>query len=290
MTLTALRGKKLGRLYSQLQDGIKQALNGGSTSTILLSGWHEGVEWHAEFFLFFDREMNHGAIFFGRDITERKTLERTLLGISDAEQHRIGGDLHDGLGQYLTGISCLTTALRDKLKGQDLPESTEADTIAGLVQEAITQTRALARGLCPVQLENSGLESALEDLAYQIQRVHGLKCNFETAGPTHNCDPAIGIHLYRIVQEATNNALKHGAPSLITVRLDFSSPEKLLTIEDDGHGFDIAAKTGPSVGLQLMNYRAGMIGGILKINSKPHGGTRIECAFTNSTLNHEKSK
>lgn len=214
----------------------------------------------------------------GIDITQRRLVERELLRVSDAEKNRIGSDLHDGLGQYLTGISCLSAALRDKLQTQGRKEAEDAATISTLVQEAISQTRALARGLCPVQLETSGLETALEDLTFQVQRLHGIECQFHPQGNV-DVETNIALHLYRIAQEAINNAVKHSTPKRIVVTAEFSKETKILAIEDDGCGFDPDAEHGPSSGMSLMPYRAAMIGGTLTVTSQPNSGTKIECRF-----------
>lgn len=219
----------------------------------------------------------------GIDITQRRLVEQELLRVSDAERNRIGGDLHDGLGQYLTGISCLSAALRDRLQAQKRTEAEDAATIATLVQEAIAQTRALARGLCPVQLETSGLESALEDLTYQVQRLHGVECQFKSRG-TVAVDTNFALHLYRITQEAITNAVKHASPRRIVVTADFSDETRVLTIEDDGTGFDPKVEHGPSSGMSMMPYRAAMIGGSLTVDSHPGGGTRVECRFQHPPL------
>jgi signal transduction histidine kinase len=214
----------------------------------------------------------------GIDITQRRLVERELLRVSDAEKNRIGSDLHDGLGQYLTGISCLSAALRDKLQTQGRKEAEDAATISSLVQEAISQTRALARGLCPVQLETSGLETALEDLTFQVQRLHGLECQFVPRGKV-DVETSIALHLYRIAQEAINNAVKHSSAKRIVVTADFAKESKILTIEDDGCGFDPDVEHGPSSGMSLMPYRAAMIGGTLTVTSQPNCGTKVECRF-----------
>jgi signal transduction histidine kinase len=214
----------------------------------------------------------------GIDVTQRRLVERELLRVSDAEKDRIGSDLHDGLGQYLTGISCLSAALRDKLQVHHRPEAEDAATISSLVQEAIAQARALARGLCPVQLETSGLETALEDLTFQVQRLHGLECEFVPRGQV-DVETSVALHLYRIAQEAINNAIKHASAKRITVTADFSQETKILCIEDDGCGFDPAGDHGPSSGMSLMPYRAAMIGGTLTVHSQPNAGTKIECRF-----------
>lgn len=287
MTPDSILGRRLAELYPQLEPAVAQALDGGAVNSVLTArhpgpdGGEDGAngEWFADFFLFFDRELGRGALFFGSDITQRKLIERELLRVSDAEKNRIGSDLHDGLGQYLTGISCLSAALRDKLGVHSRPEAEEAATISSLVQEAIAQTRALARGLCPVQLETAGLESALEDLTYQVQRLHGIDCRLVPSGPVSVCETSVALHLYRIAQEAINNAVKHSGARRITVTLDFSKENKVLRIEDDGCGFDPEVKHGPSSGLQLMPYRAAMIGGTLSVTSQPSAGTKVECRF-----------
>lgn len=278
ITPESMVGESLAELYPLLKPAVKDALKGGTVNSVI-TGRHNGAEWFIEVFLFFDREFGRGALFFGCDITQRKLIERELLRVSDAEKDRIGSDLHDGLGQYLTGISCLSAALRDKLQAQKRGEAEDAATISSLVQEAIAQTRALARGLCPVQLETSGLETALEDLAAQVQRLHGMECEFVAQGPGDSCDTGIAIHLYRIAQEAINNAVKHASAKRLTLSLDFSREQKVLTIEDDGCGFDPQSEHGPSSGMSLMPYRAAMIGGTLTVTSQPNSGTKVECRF-----------
>ena len=278
MTPGEMVGRNLVSLYPQLKPAVTEALRGEAVNSVLTAR-HNGSEWYADVFLFADQETGKGALFFFTDITQRKLIERELLRVSDAEKNRIGSDLHDGLGQYLTGISCLSAALRDKLQVQGRKEAEEASTISMLVQEAIAQTRALARGLCPVQLETSGLETALEDLTFQVQRLHGIDCQFDSEGPGDSCETSVAIHLYRIAQEAITNAIKHASAKRITVRLDFSKENKVLTIEDDGRGFDPKSKHGLSSGMSLMPYRAAMIGGALTVTSQPNAGTRIECRF-----------
>jgi signal transduction histidine kinase/CheY-like chemotaxis protein len=278
MTPETMVGRRLAKLYPQLKPAVSEALRGGSVNSVLTAR-ADGTEWFADFFLFFDHELERGALFFGCDITQRKLIERELLRVSDAEKNRIGSDLHDGLGQYLTGISCLSAALRDKLQTQKKSEADDAATISTLVQEAIAQTRALARGLCPVQLETAGLETALEDLTFQVQRLHGLECAFESLGNAADCDSSVALHLYRIAQEAINNAVKHANAKRISVRLDFAQQNKTLTIEDDGCGFDPQIDYGPSSGMSLMPYRAAMIGGTLNVTSQPNCGTKVECRF-----------
>ncbi len=129
-----------------------------------------------------------------------------------------------------------------------------------------------------MQLETSGLETALEDLTFQVQRLHGIDCEFVPRGPV-DIETSVALHLYRIAQEAINNAIKHASAKRITVTADFTSDSKLLVIEDDGCGFDPNGDHGPSSGMSLMPYRAAMIGGTLTVISQPNAGTKVECRF-----------
>ncbi len=249
-------------------------------SNFILPITHEGREHAFDTFFHQTRTQGRSAVGFSIDITERRWLERKVLLISDAEQLRIGADLHDGLGQHLTGIACMAAALRDRLKAADRPETKQADDIARLVNEATAQTRALARGLCPVQLDQSGLHAALEHLAYQVELVHGIECHFRSDDEPFECEHDTALHLYRITQEALHNATRHGKARRIEVVLDSSPNGRRLAIEDNGQGFDPQqTPSGGGVGLRLMQYRAAMIGGNLSIESQPQGGTRVECIF-----------
>lgn len=285
-----LLGQKFSELYPQAAEAVGKALGGESVS-ISLSGSFEADEWHAEFFIFFDAQNKSGAIFLGRDVTERKWLERRILSISDAEQQRIGADLHDGLGQHLTGIACMSTALRDRLQASNPALATQASTIATLVNEAIAQCRALSRGLCPVQLEQTGLPSALEDLTYQVQLLSGVNCRFNAVGSPPRCSHDAAMHVYRITQEAINNAIRHGEARSVDVSLISNGTTCKVVIKDDGSGFDTTEeRTAPGVGLRLMNYRAAIIGGTFSIASRPGDGVLVECTFPKDLSTHENSK
>ena len=285
-----LPGRLFTELYPAAADALREAM-AGESATFPLSGRQGGTEWHAEFFLSYDSAQDGGATFFGRDVSARRWLERRLLTVSDDEQQRIGADLHDGLGQQLTGLSCLAAALRDRLKAALPAEAEQAGLIANLANEAIAHSRALARGLCPVQLENAGLVLALEELAGQAHTLHGIKCTFEVKGPAPQCDHLTALHLYRITQEAIHNAVRHGKAQ--TVRIVLTSTrgrQHRLAIQDDGHGFPVDAHgQAPGGGLRLMGYRAAVIGGNLTVDSRPDHGTRITCHFTTFVNNHEST-
>jgi signal transduction histidine kinase len=211
---------------------------------------------------------------------ERERLERELLEISEREQRRIGHDLHDGLGQHLTGTALAAKVLCDQLATRCLPEAADAERLVGLIEDAIELTRSLARGLSPVPLEADGLMMACLELAEQTSERFHLDCRFSCASPVVLDDPVAAAHLYRIAQEATSNAVRHGHSQRIEIALAQQSEGSLtLSIEDDGVGLDPVAKQGrqPGLGLRIMAHRARMIGGLFDVRSEPRQGTSVQC-------------
>jgi two-component system sensor kinase FixL len=215
------------------------------------------------------------------DITERKRLEREMLEVANREQQRIGSDLHDGLGQQLTGIALLLRGLASRLARSDGADvAGEVDKVVALVNDAIDSTRSLARGLSPIPAADDGLELALEGLAAQITGRHGVKVAVENELPESVAfDDATSTHLYRIVQEALGNALRHGRPRCASVQLRTEGEQIELAVRDDGCGFDRRAAQEAGLGLKIMRFRAQMIGGDLAVESAPGEGTTIRCHF-----------
>lgn len=274
-----LLGRSLPDLFPQSRGAVQKALSGGSASFTLGNRQAE-EEWSVDFFVSFDTERGDGATFLGRDLTERRRLERQLLTAADAEQQRIGADLHDGLGQELTGLACLATALRDRLRARVPAEAEQAELIARLANEATVKSRALAHGLSPVTLEVHGLASALEDLVLQSQRLHGIECQFSLRGESPEVDHLAAIHLYRIAQEAIHNAVKHGNARHVHVGLISRPSRHRLLILDNGAGFDAHADSNHGGrGLRLMSYRANMLGGTLSVRSALGSGSRVYCEW-----------
>ena len=214
-----------------------------------------------------------------RDITERKRLEKTILEISAHEQRRIGQDLHDGLGQHLTGIAFMTKVQEQKLAEKGLAEAAEAARIVGLVNEAINKTRELAHGLLPVISDAHGLMSALRRWAAEVQDLFNITCRFQVDEPVLIYDANMSTHLYRIAQEAVNNAIKHGRARNIVISLAAGDEYGTLTIENDGLGLPEGPARGSGMGMQIMNYRARMIGGSLKVENGELRGVVISCRF-----------
>jgi signal transduction histidine kinase len=207
-------------------------------------------------------------------------LEREIIGISEREQERIGQDLHDGICQYLAALSCSAASLKSDLEGHHLAaESKVADELAGFLRDAVIQIRNLARGLVPVQMDEAGLASALEELTASATRLLGIRCVYESAGTPLIRDNAVAMHLYRIAQEAINNATKHGKAANVRVSLIADEKATTLRIADDGSGISKTATESDGMGLGLMLYRARLVGGELNIESPNTGGTIVSCGI-----------
>jgi PAS domain S-box-containing protein len=215
----------------------------------------------------------------GIDITERKRLEKAVLEISAREQRRIGQDLHDGLGQHLTGVAFMAKVLQERLREASLGETAEAAKIVTLVNQAIQKTRELARGLLPVVSEAQGLMSALERWACEVSDLFHVSCRLECDEVILIYDDVLADHLYYIAHEAVNNAVKHGNAAHIVIGLSKRTSGGLLTVRDDGAGFEPDSVSQSGLGLRIMNYRAKMIGGSLDVQSVPTGGTIVSCLF-----------
>src|SRR5579862_8820961 len=172
-----------------------------------------------------------------RDVSERKRLEKTILQISEREQRRIGQDLHDGLGQHLTGIAFMSKVLERRLSEKKVTESSDAAKIVQLVNDAIRRTKELSRGLLPVVSEADGLMSALRQRAGEIEDLFQIQCRFDCDEPVLIEDVNVATHLYHIAQEAVNNGIRHGKSKKIVIGLAGKDGSGILTIQDDGDGF-----------------------------------------------------
>ena len=216
-----------------------------------------------------------------RDVSELRNLERQVLEISDAEQRRIGHDLHDGLGQELTGLAFLTQNLERRLTEENAPAAPEAGRILSLTNGAIDQVRSLARGFSPVELGPDGLRAGLHELSKKIRAVFGVVCEFQCENNVRINDDASGLPLYRIAQEAINNAVRHGKPSHLWITLKTDAGDVVLVVEDDGIGFDATLPRHEGMGIRVMSYRARMIGAPLDIQNRVAGGTIVTCRYSN---------
>ncbi len=234
-----------------------------------------------------ENETSSYIIATGIDITERKRLEKAILEISAAEQRRIGQDLHDGLGQHLTGIAFMSKVQEQKLAEKGLAEVTEATRIVGLVNEAINKTRQLAHGLLPVTSDAHGLMSALKRWAAEVEDLFHISCRLYVQSPVLIHDANVSTHLYRIAQEAVNNAIRHGRAKNIEISLSAKRGYGTLRMENDGFRLPESTTNHSGMGMQIMNYRARMIGGSLKVETGGVGVT-VTCHFPLPNVTTEK--
>ena len=214
----------------------------------------------------------------GAEISRREQLERAVLEISEREQRRIGQDLHDGVCQHFTGVSLLSRSLQQKLAEQSIPETTDAARITGLINDGIEQVRHVTHGLHPVANEASGLMLALQELADDVHSSDQLACQFECDSPVLIQDQMVATHLYRIAQEAVQNAIRHGHPTTISIRLEAGKSSIRMVVTADGWGLPVQRpRTG--LGLEIMNYRAHTIGATLEVRRGTDRGTVVCCTL-----------
>lgn len=246
------------------------------------------VEISASTFRFKGRPVVCGII---RDITQSVELEREILTVSEQEQRRLGQDLHDDLCQQLAGIQFLSQTLASDLSARKAAEATQAREIAQMVQHAMTQTRELARGLSPVHFDAEGLADALRELALRTKNVFRIDCRFRCAAPVLVRDHTTAVHLYRLAQEAVGNAVKHGQAQRIDISLTRKTKGLVLKVSDDGVGIARDLRKQQGMGLQIMHYRAEVMGGSLTVQRQPQGGTAVVCTILEALLPFEgKSK
>jgi signal transduction histidine kinase len=211
------------------------------------------------------------------DATARR-LEQKILDVSESERRRIGHDLHDGLGQHLTGIALQAKLLNQRLSAADVPEAEQAARIAKLVNESIAWTRDLARGLSPLSLEG-GLPAALEELAANASNLLGIRCTSQCEAPRVSLSRESVMHLYRIAQEAINNSVKHGKANRVEIGISADNGQIVMSVADNGTGLSEKTRSNPGIGLQIMEYRARMIGASLSVERAPGpSGTIVRCS------------
>lgn len=210
------------------------------------------------------------------EISRRRKLERQILAVAESEKQRISLELHDGLGQHLTGVSFVARTLADKLRGMDHPEAKEAEWLVKLLNEAITRTRALARGLWPVSLERDTLGQSIHKLAEDLESIFGVSCAVQVIDEPRIASQFAAHHVFRIVQEAATNAIKHGRARRLTMRLEMVGDEFTFCVINDGLPVDPAQlAAGKGLGVVGMRLRADAVGGHLSIEPLPSGGSEV---------------
>lgn len=213
--------------------------------------------------------------FLEREVAERARLEREVIESCAREQRRIAYDLHDGVGQQLVGIALSAKLLEEQLRADRPFEAGKASAIVRLANEAARQTRLTARSLEGADGVGD-LKTALESLAMNISESCRVRSTVNVNGASRVVSAPVAAQLYRIAQEAVRNAMEHGAAHEVLIQLKFGHRDMLLTVHDDGEGFDTKTN-GHGMGLRIMRYRAQCIGGSCEVQTGPRKGTTVCC-------------
>jgi signal transduction histidine kinase len=214
------------------------------------------------------------------ELLERSNkLEQQIIEISEREQQRLGRDLHDGLCQYLASIGFSADLLQDRLAKEGTQFAEAAGDLSRLIEDAVIRARDIARGLSPVDRDEGGLESALEELASSTTRLVGISCSFIADAPAETLENQRAVDLFRIAQEALSNAVKHSRAKHVVIALEISGDDLALRVSDDGTGLDPAKLERGGMGLNIMRYRARQIGGALEIFQNAPTGVVVSCTI-----------
>lgn len=275
------RGLHDGYIKNYLQTGIKKMIGKGRQ---LLGQRKDG----SQFLMYLsvgEINLERTHLFAGliMDLSEQQKLQREILAIPEREQRRIGEELHDGLGQQLTGLSMLAQSL---LNNASKSEHDLADQLAGGLHEALTQVRALARGLMPVQIDADRFMISLKEITKNIEQQSNIPIKLQIDDTVQLFDDATAAHLYRIVQESLNNAIKHADASRIKVSLKTEQNHGVLEVIDNGIGIPLDLKDSTGLGLNIMRHRCGLFDGEITINPAGERGTKVCCRFP---INPEES-
>jgi signal transduction histidine kinase len=227
-----------------------------------------------------DRRVRERTTALERETAERRRLDQEIARVADRERRRLGQDLHDKLGQHLTGTALAAQVLKEKLAARSAPEVAEAEKLVRYVEEGIDLTRSLARGFFSPELDADGLIAALQDLAEKIRERFRINCVFDVDNSIRIRDSTIANQLYRIAREAVTNSAKHAAAKRIDIRLARDGAALCLTIIDDGLGFPDKPRSG-GLGLRLMRHAAELSGATFDVRRNGQSGTIVTCQVKN---------
>jgi signal transduction histidine kinase len=220
----------------------------------------------------------------GLETLERANeLERELVRAGEREQMRLGQDLHDGVCQTLAALNCAAECLRLDLEADVSPRVKIATEIQKSLSEATLEVRNLARGIYPIWKEGETIVSAVRSLVTRLNTLCRGRIEFRSCGDVLPLEPENAIHLYRITQEALQNAMRHANASRIFVEVAVDDESLTLTVGDDGCGSAVQMRPD-GIGWRTMKYRAKLIGANISFASPKSGGTLVRCALPLSAL------
>ncbi len=212
-----------------------------------------------------------------QDVTDRQRLKEELIQISEHEQRHLLEELKDGICQHLAGTSLVCKVLYNKMAARNDPIAQDVARICTLLTTAVAETRQLSESLGAVTTEEGGLAAALARLAYRISSLFSISCIFRCGEDAAVADEITATHLYGIAKEAVNNAIRGGGAGKIRIRLRRREERIVLTVSDNGTGFEEPSGKNAGIGLRMMDYRATESGGWLKVERGKRGGTVVTC-------------
>lgn len=209
-----------------------------------------------------------------------RKLSARIETLREEERARISREIHDELGQLLTGIHMQLRCVENQLSGRDdrslNPLIDELVETSSMIDEVVASVRRIASGLRPLSLDDLGLAAALNGEAEQFSRRTGIACNLELGGSLRPLDPGIEITVFRIFQECLTNVARHAKASSVSASCFATSTLITLQVRDDGVGMETEGVANPSaLGITGMTERAAAVGGSLVIHSRAGGGTTI---------------
>lgn len=213
-----------------------------------------------------------------------RRLDRTHLEIGERERQRIGRDLHDDLGQHLHGLSFLAALLERHLQEDGSSHVNDAKQLKEHILHSLDLIRSLSHGLQPIESTANALTSGLSELAVRTGKLFKIDCRFDCPTRVLSQKHSAAIHLYRIAQEAVNNAVKHGKPSCVRIKLEAKHLRITMRVWDNGSGIDQKHRNGRGMGLQIMKYRARALNGLLFVKKRRLGGTEVLCSVPRRSL------
>lgn len=213
-------------------------------------------------------------------LEERRRLENELLEIAENERRRIGFDLHDDLGQKLTGVSLMVKGLEQRLAADKLPAVAEARRIQQLVEEIIQHTHNLAHEFSALDATGSELTSVLKNLAENVGKTFSLSCSFTVKGMIPELPQHTATQFYKIAQEAVSNAIKHGKATELSIHVARDGDKLTMLVSNNGVPFSPPENAKKRMGLRIMNYRANTIGAALDIRPGDREGTCVCCCLS----------
>jgi signal transduction histidine kinase len=212
-------------------------------------------------------------------IEERTRLENELLDIAENERKRIGFDLHDDLGQKLTGVSMMIKGLQHKLTLNHHPDAQEVGNIHSVIEQIVHHTHDLAHNFSSLDVRGDDLPAVLKGLAANVRKMFNIDCTFSAKGAIPDLPQGATMQFYKIAQEAISNAIKHGKAKQVSIGLSRGLAKLVMTIDNDGLPFSEPASAKDRMGLRIMNYRANTLGASLRIEPKPKEGTLLTCVL-----------